>query len=264
MRARTELVPCPANLYALSADPSACLLVVPEGVSVERLAYQTVVEAKGVERARPGEVSVAPRDSALGDTAWLSERIRELCREDPRTRVYLDLAMGRAELYQFYRRHGKFPVHVLRDAGALTECTVLLNPFWLASWEREMVALSSAKIVLSVSDATAAGSVPLIGELSAAGVAYGFGTGARGGLVVDEMRAAVMMLRYSAGKVDEERVVRDLLTAAERVLGRAVEARVRVRVLAGSVWETLVRYGFASYEAVVERGRELRLLTWAG
>jgi hypothetical protein len=250
------VLPCPSNLFTVAGvDPSACILVSPFDRRPTLYPYQELVVLEPIDRGRQGRWFFAGKE-LLEELDWLSESVRLICSEDSRSRIFIDVGMSRAELLSFYKRYGVFPVQLMERKGLLTRCTVLVNAFWLASWERNAVARHSSKIVLSMTDALRAGSVPLLTELREHGIAYGFATGYHGGTAVSEAQLAYAYTAYTLGTSRWDVALNPLVHGSPEVLGIKPKALLVIR--AKEVYD-LVSKGFAVYHAIVAGGRVYKI-----
>ena len=246
-------VPAPVNLYDRSRRPRSLECV--------------VVRVAGEPPAPPPASTVWATTSLDGAPAYTrlwelvrgeeaarkALRLLERCGE-PEPLLLVDASMTRVDLLAFHRKTGTFPVQLLEKLGLLTPCTVLVNPYWVTSWELELVSESGAHIAVSVSDSLAAGSTPLLAEFRRYRVSFSLVTGHYGQTVVDEVRLAALVLRGFHAVDDVEAVLAPALAA--RPL-RGGDGYLLVENVYGDPWKTLERLGSLAVKTVTCSGRQL-------
>ena len=232
-------VPAPVNLYDRSRRPKSleCTVVRIEGDPPAPPPATTVWAAPSLDGA-PAYIKLWELIRSR-ETARKALRLLERCRR-PQPILLVDASMTRIEFLAFHRRTGTFPAQLLESLGLLTPCTVLVNPYWVTSWELELISESGAHLAISVSDSLAAGSTPLLAEFARYRVSYSLVTGYYGQSVVDEARLAAIVLRGFHAVDDVETVLAPALTA--RLLGEA-EGYLLVENVYGEPWKTLERLG---------------------
>ncbi len=237
------VVPAPQNLFDASSRPWSleCTVARLEGQAPPPAATIRINVGAGSLPAyvRVGELLARERVRNL-------QRLLDGCGK-PVPLVYIDNGLTRAEILYLYRKLDMFPIQLLERLNLLTPCTVIVNPFWLTSWEMEILSEAGSPVALSVSDSLAAGSTPLLHEMAKYRVVFSIATGWAGQTVIDEIRLAALLLKGFHDIEDSEPVL------AQTFQLRLLEGPKGYLVVEASraPWETITRLGSMAVKRLV-------------